>query len=214
MTIEELQSKVSDLEAKLVDMQSERDSVNAKNKELLGENKKLKAKSQEVDVEKHFQLAEDYENLKSEFDKLSKTSKLETEKLTKSLTDKDSALQRYLIEEGLSSNLAKSGVKKEFMEAAKALLRSKAQLKEDNGELKAFIGDKGLSDAISEWVQGDEGKYFTAPSQNFGGGSSNNPNGGSADLKKYFDKSSPEFSLTKQAEILKQDPALYQNLKG
>lgn len=170
MTLEELQAKVSDLEA-------ERDAVNAKNKELLGEVKKLKAQGKEVDVEKYFATVDELETTKSELEKLQKTYKLETEKLSKTLNDKDSSLQKYLIEDGLSSTLAKIGVRPEFIEASKALLRQKASIKEENGELKAFLGDKSLSDAIAEWAQGD-GKHFVSPPSSFGGGAGGSQGGG------------------------------------
>lgn len=170
MTLEELQAKVSDLEA-------EKDAVNAKNKELLGEVKKLKAQGKEVDVEKYFATVDELETTKSELEKLQKTYKLETEKLSKTLNDKDSSLQKYLIEDGLSSTLAKIGVRPEFIDASKALLRQKASIKDENGELKAFLGDKSLSDAIAEWAQGD-GKHFVSPPSSFGGGAGGGAGGG------------------------------------
>ena len=162
MTLEELQAQVSDLQA-------EKEATNAKNKELLAELRKVKSINKEVDAEKYFAMSEELDTLKVEHEKLTKTYKADTEKMTKSLSDKDSSLQRYLIEDGLSSTLAKSGVRPEFLEASKALLRQKASIKEDNGELKAFLGDKSLSDAIAEWAQGD-GKHFVSPPSSFGGG--------------------------------------------
>lgn len=170
MTLEELQAKVSDLEA-------ERDAVNAKNKELLGEVKKLKAQGKEVDVEKYFAMSDELETTKAELEKLQKTYKLETEKLSKTLNDKDSSLQKYLIEDGLSSTLAKIGVRPEFIDASKALLRQKASIKEDNGELKAYLGDKPLNDAITEWASGD-GKHFVSPPSAYGGGAGGGGQGG------------------------------------
>lgn len=178
MTLEELQQRVSDLEA-------EKDAVNAKNKELLGEVKKLKAQGKEVDVEKYFAMSDELEKTKAELEKLQKTYKLETEKLSKALSEKDSSLQKYLIEDGLSSALAKIGVRPEFIDASKALLRQKASIKEDNGELKAYLGDKALNDAITEWASG-EGKHFVSPPSSYGGGAGG---GGQGDAK--FDGTIP-----------------------
>ena len=161
MTLEELQQRVSDLEA-------EKEAVNSKNKELVVELRKVKSLNKEVDVEKHFKLVEDFENLASEHDKLLKTSKIDSEKMATSLKAKDDALRNHLIEEGLTSNLAKAGVKPEFLEASKALLRTKALLKEENGAYQALLGDKPLTDGIAEWVSG-EGKHFIQAS----GGSEN-----------------------------------------
>lgn len=170
MTLEELQQRVSDLEA-------EKDAVNAKNKELLGEVKKLKAQGKEVDVEKYFAMSDELEKTKAELEKLQKTYKLETEKLSKALSEKDSSLQKYLIEDGLSSALAKIGVRPEFIDASKALLRQRASIKEDNGELKAYLGDKALNDAITEWASG-EGKHFVSPPSSYGGGAGGGGQGG------------------------------------
>ena len=100
MTLEELQAQVSDLQA-------EKEAVNAKNKELVSELRKVKSINKEVDAEKYFAMSEELDNLKVEHEKLTKTYKADTEKLTKSLSDKDSSLQRYLIEDGLSSTLAR-----------------------------------------------------------------------------------------------------------
>ena len=164
MTLEELQQKVSDLEA-------EKNLVDSKNKELVVELRKVKSLNKEVDVEKHFKLVEDFENLASEHDKLLKTSKIESEKMATSLKAKDDALRNHLIEEGLTSNLAKAGVKPKFLEASKALLRTKALLKEENGAYQALLGDKPLTDGIAEWVSG-EGKHFIQASGGSGGGAS------------------------------------------
>ena len=88
-----------------------------------------------------------------------------------SLKAKDDALRNHLIEEGLTSNLAKAGVKTEFLEASKALLRQKALIKEENGAYQALLGDKPLTDGIAEWVSG-EGKHFIQASGGSGGGAS------------------------------------------
>ena len=164
MTLEELQQRVSDLE-------TEKNLVDSKNKELVVELRKVKSLNKEVDVEKHFKLVEDFENLKTEHDKLLKTSKIDSEKMATSLKAKDDALRNHLIEEGLTSNLAKAGVRPEYLEASKALLRTKALLKEENGAYQALLGDKPLTDGIAEWVSG-EGKHFIQASGGSGGGAS------------------------------------------
>ena len=174
MTLEELQQRVSDLEA-------EKEAVNSKNKELVVELRKVKSLNKEVDVEKHFKLVEDFENLKTEHEKLLKTSKIESEKMANSLKAKDDALRNHLIEEGLTSNLAKAGVKPEFLEASKALLRTKALLKEENGAYQAFLGDKPLTDGIAEWISGEEGREYLQATKSSGGGASGGGSGGGSE---------------------------------
>lgn len=159
------------LKAELEELKKGNEALANKNKELLGEMKKTKAKTDGVDVEKFFQMSDELETLKAEHAKVTKLSKLEIEKLSKTLQDKDSAIQRHLIEDGLSTHLAKVGVRPEFIEASKALLRQKTSLKEENGAYQALLGDKPLTDGIAEWVTGD-GKYFIKASGGSGGGAS------------------------------------------
>ena len=93
---------IEELKKQVSDLQAEKEAMNAKNKELLSEVKKLKAKNSDaVEAEKYAELEAKYDELKG-------------------------SLNKYLIDAGLSDNLAKAGVKAEFLEAAKALLRGNA----------------------------------------------------------------------------------------
>ena len=176
MTIEELEKQVSDLQA-------EKEAMSAKNKELLGEIKKLKAKNNDaVDAEKYAELESKFDELKSENDKLVKKYDADVKKLNADLSTANGSLNRYLIDAGLSDNLAKAGVKAEFLEAAKALLRGQASLKDEKGELKAYIADKPISEFVSEWAQKD-GKAFIAAPQGQGGGAGVSNNTASAGAK-------------------------------
>ena len=174
MTLEELQQRVSDLE-------TEKNLVDSKNKELVVELRKVKSLNKEVDVEKHFKLVEDFENLKTEHDKLLKTSKIDSEKMATSLKAKDDALRNHLIEEGLTSNLAKAGVKTGFLNGAKALLRQNTLIKEENGAYQALLGDKPLSDGIAEWISGEEGREYLQATKSSGGGASGGGSGGGSE---------------------------------
>lgn len=117
MTIEEPQQQVSDLQA-------EKERMEAKNKELLAEVKKVKAKNADaVEAEKYAELEAKFDELKADNDKLAKKYDADTKKLNADLASANGSLNKYLIDAGLSDNLAKAGVKAEFLEAAKALLR-------------------------------------------------------------------------------------------
>ena len=159
------------LKAELEELKKSNEVLLSDKKKILDEKKKLQAKTEGVDVEKYFSMSDELETLRAEHAKVTKLSKLEIEKLSKSLQDKDSAIQRYLIEDGLSTHLAKVGVRPEFIEASKALLRQKTSLKEENGAYQALLGDKPLTDGIAEWVSG-EGKHFIQASGGSGGGAS------------------------------------------
>ena len=134
--------------------------------------KKVKAKNADaVEAEKYAELEAKYDELKEQNDKLAKKYDTDTKKLNADLANANGSLNKYLIDAGLSDNLAKAGVKAEFLEAAKALLRGNASLKDDKGELKAYIADKPISEFVSEWAQKD-GKAFIAAPQGQGGGAS------------------------------------------
>lgn len=193
MTIEELQAEV--------------ETVKAHNAKLLGELKvaKAKAKGAEIDPEEFAKLQTEADELRTALDKEKKTVKFEIEKLTKALSEKDGALQSHLIDGGLSDALAKAGVKPEFMDAAKALLKSQAAIKSDGGAYQAVIGDKALTEAIGEWA-GGAGKHFIAAPANNGGGASGGASGGTQ--KRFGEMSSDE-----RVALYRQNPVAYEAAK-
>lgn len=152
------------------------EALSAKNKELLAELRqaKAKAKGSDVDPEEHARLQTQVEELTGKLDKTTKGSNRQIEKLTKDLTDKEGALTQHLIDGGLSTALAKAGVAPHFMDAAKAMLRGQAAIKDG----AAVIGDKPLADHVTEWAGTDQGKHFiTAPANSGGGGQGGNGGG-------------------------------------
>lgn len=161
---------VNDIE----ELKSAVEALSAKNRELLSELKQAKAKAKggEIDPSEHAALQSAVEELTAKLDKQSKDASKTIEQLNKSLTEKDGALQNYLIDNGLSDALIKSGIRPEMMGAVKAMLKSQAALKQDNGQYQALLGDKPLFEAVSEWAASDEGKHFVSAPANSGGGAS------------------------------------------
>jgi hypothetical protein len=161
-------------EDRIAELEAAIEVLSAKNRELLGEVKtaRAKAKGVEIDPAEHTALQSEVEALKAELTKVTKESHKTVEQLQKSLNDKDSALQSYLIDNGLTEALVKVGVRSEFMGAAKAMLRNQAQIKAEDGNYSALMGDKPLVDAVAEWAAGDEGKHFISAPANSGGGAS------------------------------------------
>lgn len=160
------------LKAELEELKKSNEVLLSDKKKILDEKKKLQAKTEGVDVEKYFSMSDELETLRAEHAKVTKLSKLEIEKLMKSLSDKDSALQKYLIDNGLMSAFTSAGVTDPLkLDLAISKFKTMAQVKEDNGELKAFIGDKALNDAVNEWI-GGAGKDLVTPAQAYGGGAS------------------------------------------
>lgn len=152
------------------------EALSAKNKELLAELRtaKAKAKGAEIDPEEHARLQSQVEDLTGQLAKVTKDSAKQIEKLTKDVADKDTALTQHLIDGGLTAALAKVGVAPHFMDAAKAMLRGQASIKDG----AAVIGDKPLADHITEWAGSDQGKHFVLAPQNSGGGGQGGGGGG------------------------------------
>ncbi|MHB1371989.1 MAG: hypothetical protein ACYCW7_17580, partial [Pseudomonadaceae bacterium] len=99
-----------------------------------------------------------------------KTAKTEIDRMTKALTEKDGALQKHLIDAGLTDALAKAGVQPAMMDAVKALHQSKASINAKDGAYEALIDGKPLAEFVTTWAQSDQGKHFVAAPANSGGG--------------------------------------------
>lgn len=180
MKVDELtQEKLDEL---LETLQANERSVNGLKADLA--KAKAKAKGADIDPEAHAELQTQVETLKVELDKANKTYAKQTELLTKQVSEKDGALSKYLIDAQLSDALAKAGVKPEFLDAVKALHKTSANIKSDNGEYVALLGDKPIADALKEWVGSDMGKAFINAPNNQGGGA----NGGGSGENKVVGK--------------------------
>ena len=159
-------------EDKIAELEAAIEVLSAKNNQLLGEVKvaKAKAKGAEIDPAEYAALQNENETLKSELTKATKDSAKTIEALQTSLSEKDGALQSYLIDNGLNDAMLKAGIKPEFMSAAKAMLKANTKVTAENGQYSALMGDKPLFDAITEWAASDEGKHFVSAPANSGGG--------------------------------------------
>ncbi|KAG0167305.1 hypothetical protein DFQ28_005159 [Apophysomyces sp. BC1034] len=149
------------------------EALSAKNRELLGEVKALKAKAKGADIDpaEHAALQAQVEELTEKLSKTEKTGKTEIDKLTKALAEKDGALHKHLIDAGLTDALVKAGIQAPLMDAVKALHQGKASIEAADGSYIAKIDGKPLSEFVTAWAQGDQGKHFVSAPQNSGGGS-------------------------------------------
>lgn len=159
-------------ESEIEELKAAIEALSAKNRELLAEAKaaKAKAKGVEIDPSDHAALQSEVEALRAQLDKSQKEAAKTIDGLNKSLTEKDGALQNYLIDNGLNDALLKAGVRPEMMGAVKAMLKSQTKLDVADGQYSALMGDKPLIDAVAEWAAGDEGKHFVAAPANSGAG--------------------------------------------
>lgn len=158
------------------------EALSAKNRELLGEVKTLKAKAKGADIDpaEHAALQAQVEELSDKLSKTEKTGKSEIDKLTKTLAEKDGALNKHLIDAGLTAALVKAGVQAPMMDAVKALLQGKASINAKEGVYEALIEGKPLAEAVTTWAQSDQGKHFVTAPQNNGGGSQGGSGKGAA----------------------------------
>lgn len=157
---------------KLDSLLSKFEALEESNKGLKSDLVKLKVKAKGADID-----PEDYANLQNQVAELSsklendgKLSKKELDRLSGLVKEKDSALTTYLLDANLTDSLAKSKVKPELMDAAKALLKMQATIKAENGNYQAVIGDKALGEFVKEWATSETGKHFVSAENNSGGG--------------------------------------------
>ena len=173
MTLEEVTAKLSEAETSI-------EALAGKNKELLGELKTERKtnRTNDVDSDKYYKLKDEFDDLQESYKALEHTTKgkdKDITKLTELNTGLNANLQSVLIDGGLSDNLAKIGVKPEFLEATRALLRGQVSIVDN----KAIAGDKPLNDFMTEWA-GDAGKAFISAPQNSGSGGQGGSGGESA----------------------------------
>jgi hypothetical protein len=165
--------KVEELtQDKLDGLLSKFEALEESNRGLKSDLVKLKVKAKGADID-----PEDYANLQNQVAELSgrlendgKLSKKELDRLSGLVKEKDSALTTYLLDANLTDSLAKSKVKPELMDAAKALLKMQATIKAENGNYQAVIGDKALGEFVKEWATSETGKHFVSAENNSGGG--------------------------------------------
>jgi len=94
------------------------------------------------------------------------------------LADKE-LITKLLIDDGLNKALDLARINPVLKVGAEAMLRSSAIITEG----KAMIGDKSLSDAVSEWAASDAGKaYCLAPTNSGGDGGGGGGGGQSSNM--------------------------------
>lgn len=145
--------------------------LKAKNVELIKKNKELKDKSGETpDVAK---LEDQIEKLQGDLKEANKATKAVTKErdtFKATAENETKASQNLYVENGLNAALIENNVGKQFMKAAKALLKDQVTIKVDGEIRTAMVGDKPLGEFVKTWSQGDEGKSFVVAPANGGGG--------------------------------------------
>jgi hypothetical protein len=191
--------------------------LKAKNAELLDEVKGARAKLSEAatraaeldaakaKVEEEAALKSgDVEAVKKQ---LAQKHERELKAYQDKLAEKESALARLVVDDGLTSALVAAGVAKPYLDGAKALLRAQhgAEIQDVDGKPTAFFSGKSVVDFVQEWAQGDAGRAYVAAPAHSGGGSGGASGGTGGGGVKTMVASQLESLPTKQrAQVMAQ----------
>lgn len=156
-------------------LKAKKDELLAEKKNIAAENKKLKERLEQIEAEKleeQEKLAEksgDVEKVKTQ---LKERYERELAAAKEKYTKVESQLHKHVIEEGLVKELVGAGVKKEFLPAATALIKTayQAEIAENDGKPFAKFDGKAVNEFVAEWSKSDTGKHFVSADKNSGGG--------------------------------------------
>lgn len=184
------------------------EGLKKKNDELLADIRKRKDERDELskrldalEADKQ-KLDEDAATKAGDVEKLKAQLEERYGKQIKALTDEKDALngklKKHVVEEGLTSALVKAGVAPQYMDAAKALIKTntEAEIGDNDGLPFAKFDGKAVTDFVADWAKSDNGKHFVSAKNNSGGGSNGTNEGGKASDGKTmtradFDQLSP-----------------------
>jgi hypothetical protein len=171
--------------------------LKAKNAELL----RKVATASEIKPEDHQRALEERDALAAKLEVTSgelKAVKASVKALETAVKSKDVVIEKTMIDDALTNALVKANVRPELLNVVKSHLRSNAKVVEENGEYRALMGDKAISEAITAWSASDEGKAVIAAPANGGGGAGGSKGDSGAATQKM---SQPEFEkLTPAAQ--------------
>lgn len=108
-----------------------------------------------------------------------------------------------LVKSNLTEELTKAKVAPAFIPAVTALLRPQVVVKVEGGEKKVFVGDKPLSEHITNWSQSDEGKAYVSATINGGTGAPGGPKGnGNTGLKSITRAEYDAMPIAQQGAVM------------
>ena len=146
---------------------------------------------------------EEAENYKGALTLKEQQYNADLEKLTNGSNEKDQLIHKLLVENGLSAELIKLNVNPDLMGLIQQGLSATATVIDG----QAMIGDKSLSEYMTEWGDTPQGKASRIAASNSGGdgfGGTSVPTG-----KKMADMSGPE-----RTALFQQNPTEFNRLKA
>ncbi|WP_182086949.1 hypothetical protein [Aureimonas sp. ME7] len=82
----------------------------------------------------------------------------------RALVQKDTFISKLLVDDGLTKALIEAGVGKEYLKAAKAMLKDSVKILHEDGTYRAVVetdmGEDDVGKFVQNWSQSDEGKVF------------------------------------------------------
>lgn len=138
----------------------------------------------------------------------------EMSKTNARLTQAETAVQKLVVDNGLTEALTRAKVAPEFLEAARALIKAREEIVigDNEGKPVALVGEQALSVFVEDWARSDQGRPFIAPAGNSGGGA------GGAGAASGGLQANPwakdTRNLSEQVRLLKEDPALARRLRA
>lgn len=135
---------------------------------------------------------------------LEKKLRKEIEQKDDNVTKKHKVIERLLVEDGLTKSLVEAGIGREYLKAAKAMLKDSVKVQEDDGEYRAVVvtdmGEEDIPRFVTNWAQSDEGKVFVAKATGSDAtGGSRTPTGDNPFRKE-------QENLTKQQLLIRDHP--------
>lgn len=173
-----------ELEAALSEALASIDKLKAKNDELIAEKRSTKtgAEARLADAEaKIDELSEALAKSQRESERAVKKAQEEAKAAAETAAQFRERTHKLMKDDGLRKALVEAGVKKEYLDAAHALLRDAIQVDDEKGEVFALDKDgKRLShaDYVKSWAASETGKAFVGVPPSSGGGAQGGGSGG------------------------------------
>lgn len=147
----------------------------SKNSEILGEKKKAMQELADLRIkqaEAEAKIAEASGDKEAHAEAVKKQYEAKIAEKDSVIDELSSFRTNALVDGGLMESLTAANVSKDFLPAAKALLRSDVEIVDNQATVKG----EPLNEYVSKWAASDQGKHFVAAPANSGG---NAPGGGS-----------------------------------
>lgn len=125
------------------------------------------------------------------------------------IAERDEVISSVLVEDGLTKALVEAGVSKDFLKAARAMLKPSVKvIRDDDGARRAIVetdlGEEEIGKYVSNWAQSDEGRVFIAKPT---GGDAAGGRGQQFADNPWDTSNGKKPNLTRQQQLISENPA-------